>query len=261
MKISIITVCYNSQKTIEETLKSVYELNGVNQYFNLEYIIVDGLSTDKTLSIIKCYQNKFENKNINLKIISEKDKGIYDAWNKGLKNCTGDLIGILSSDDCYLENTLIDVVKIANKLNGRYIITGLRNQITFDGKYKYTRGYKTNLNSVVKWRMPLNFTATFISKETFSSVGTFNILYKLSADYEFIYRAIIQKINFVFTNHILVNMRDGGATYTDTNLFLSAKEDNSIRKSMGVNYFLSTIIFLRRTIEIFAILIRNKFFR
>jgi glycosyltransferase involved in cell wall biosynthesis len=261
MKISIITVCYNSEETIEETFNSVLNLNGINQNFNLEYVVVDGLSTDKTLEIITTYKNKFENKKIDLKVISEKDNGIYDAWNKGLKICNGELIGILSSDDCYLNDAINNVVSLSKNQKGKYIITGLRNQITFKGEYKYTRGYKTKLSSAIKWRMPLNFTATFISKEVFYSIGTFNISYKLSADYEFIYRAIIRKINFIFTNDILVNMRDGGATYTESNLFISAKEDNTIRKSMGVNFPLSTFIFLKRTMEIWAILIRNKYFR
>ena len=90
MKISIITVCFNSEKTIEDTIKSVLK----QSYKNYEYIIVDGKSTDNTLNIIKKYEGKFDGR---LKYISEKDKGIYDAMNKGIKMSAGDIIGLINS--------------------------------------------------------------------------------------------------------------------------------------------------------------------
>ena len=100
-KISIITVCYNSAKTIEDTIQSV-----VNQtYDNIEYIVIDGVSTDNTLEIINKYKNQITT------IICEKDKGIYDAINKGIDLATGDIIANLNSDDFYIDNNVIaDVV-------------------------------------------------------------------------------------------------------------------------------------------------------
>ena len=94
MKISIITATYNSEKTIEETLNSVLS----QSYTDYEHIIIDGVSKDNTLSIIKKYEPKYNGR---LKIISEKDSGLYDAMNKGIKNAIGDVIGILNSDDIY----------------------------------------------------------------------------------------------------------------------------------------------------------------
>ena len=91
MKISLITVCYNSEATIKDTLESVL----AQTYTNYEYIIVDGKSTDNTLKIINSYKKKFKD----LKVISEKDKGLYDAMNKGVMKASGDIIGILNSDD------------------------------------------------------------------------------------------------------------------------------------------------------------------
>src|SRR5574344_628581 len=103
MKISLITVCYNSEETIEDTLKSV-----LNQtYRNYEYIIIDGLSKDNTLSIIKQYESKFNGK---LKYISEKDKGLYDAMNKGIELATGDIVGILNSDDILYDENVFELI-------------------------------------------------------------------------------------------------------------------------------------------------------
>ena len=103
--ISIITVCYNSEKTISRTIESI-----INQtYKNIEYIIIDGKSDDKTLEIIDNYKNNIS------KIISEKDNGIYDAFNKGLNICNGDLIGFVNSDDILTPNALEILVKYYNK--------------------------------------------------------------------------------------------------------------------------------------------------
>ncbi|WP_298485355.1 glycosyltransferase family 2 protein [uncultured Maribacter sp.] len=261
MKISIITVCFNSKVTIEECMNSVLNLNGINDSYSLEYIVIDGLSTDGTLEIIQSFEGKFEEKEIDFSYKSEKDKGIYDAWNKGVKLCSGDLIGILSSDDYFLKNSVLDVVSASNNLSGNYIITGLRNQITFEGKYKDTKGYRRPLNVNIKWRMPINFTATFISNGVYEKIGYYNDAYRLSADYEFIYKAVIKEIPFYFIDSVIINMRDGGATYKSSNLVLSAKEDNSIRKSMGVNIFLSNYIYIKRNIEILAIRFRNNFLK
>ena len=100
MKISIITVSYNSAQTIEDTIKSVLAQN----FQELEYIIIDGGSKDNTMEIVNKYQDKIT------KIISEPDKGIYDAMNKGIQLATGDLVGILNSDDFYFDNSVLNTV-------------------------------------------------------------------------------------------------------------------------------------------------------
>ena len=100
MKISIITVTYNSSKTLRDTLESVLK----QTYKNYEHIIVDGLSKDNTIEIVKEYENKYDGK---LKYISEKDTGLYDAMNKGIKMATGDVIGILNSDDIYANEDVL----------------------------------------------------------------------------------------------------------------------------------------------------------
>ncbi len=94
MKISVITVCYNSEATVEQTIQSVL----AQSHTDIEYIVVDGASTDRTLEIINKYKDQIS------VVISEKDKGIYDAMNKGLARVTGDVVGILNSDDLYKNN-------------------------------------------------------------------------------------------------------------------------------------------------------------
>ena len=106
MKISIITATYNSEKTLKDTLESVLK----QTYTNYEHIIVDGDSKDNTMKIVKTYEEKYQGK---LRYISEKDSGIYDAMNKGIKMATGDIIGILNSDDIYANENVLE--KIAKK--------------------------------------------------------------------------------------------------------------------------------------------------
>jgi len=107
MKVSIITVCFNSEKTISRTIESVLFQN----YKNIEYIIIDGQSQDNTLKIVKSYIKKFKEKKIDFKIISEKDSGIYNAMNKGILLSSGDIIGIINSDDWYEPNAIETAVK------------------------------------------------------------------------------------------------------------------------------------------------------
>ena len=101
-KITVITASYNSEKTIADTIESVLK----QKYANIEYLIIDGKSSDNTISIIKQYKDLFE---VRLKYISEKDAGIYDAWNKGVKMSTGSWISFVGSDDILLENTLFQL--------------------------------------------------------------------------------------------------------------------------------------------------------
>ena len=126
MKISVITVSFNSASTIEETIKSVISQNNKK---NIEYIIIDGGSTDKTIEIINNYKSDIDI------FLSEKDKGIYDAINKGIKYSTGDIISILHSDDIFFNNQIIDcVVKYFNEDNKLSCLIG--NTLILKKKFK-----------------------------------------------------------------------------------------------------------------------------
>jgi len=173
--ISIITICYNSEKTIERTIKSV-----INQtYKNIEFIVIDGCSSDKTFEIIKKYNEKISIK------IREKDNGIYDAFNKGLEICKGDLIGFVNSDDYLMPEALEILVKYYNKYEDKDFFFGAVKKhwgILYGyrpWKIFYTWGFYSS-----------HSTGFFIKKEAARKVGKYNLKYRYSSDYDYFYRMI-----------------------------------------------------------------------
>lgn len=202
-KISIITVCYNSEKTIEDTIQSV-----INQtYENIEYIIIDGKSSDSTLFIINKYKN-----NISL-IISEKDKGIYDAINKGIDLATGEIIGNLNSDDFYIDNNVIeDVVTQLQQTKAKGLYADLI-YVDNENTNKITRLWKSNeykKDMFLKGWMPPHPTF-FVKKEIYQRYGKFNLDFTSAADYELMLRFIHKhEISLTYLPRVIVKMRVGG---------------------------------------------------
>lgn len=198
--LSVVTVCYNSGKTIERTLKSV-----VDQTFtDYEYIIIDGCSTDDTLSIIDGYREKFKH----LEIVSEPDNGIYEAMNKGIVRAKGTIIALLNSDD-WLENNALEKVYAA--YNGEEeIITGSLNFWYDESRYLV---YETSLDRFERMKKkhlsPIRHPATFVPLSVYHKVGLFNVGYKIIGDTDFIYRCIDCNVKFKFVHDVLTNMSDG----------------------------------------------------
>lgn len=225
--VSIITVCYNSEKTISDTIESV-----INQsYKNIEYIIIDGMSSDDTINIVNNYINSCSN--IKFRVISEKDKGIYDAMNKGIKLCNGDIVGIINSDDFYFNNYVIDNVVNEFLMNDVSIVYGdivmsdandtkkiLRRWVAGEGKFN------------TGWSIP--HPSTFIKKEIYNHYGDFDINFSISADYDLLYRFVeLKKCNYCYINNNLVNMRLGGeSTSGIKNIF---KGNYEVFKSLKKN--------------------------
>lgn len=206
MKISIITVVYNNEKTIKDALNSVLG----QTYKDIEYIIVDGKSNDKTVSIIKEYENKLGC------FISEEDFGIYDAMNKGIKAATGDVIGILNSDDLYQDTNVIETVM--NQFNQNPSIDVVYGDLVYvksDNVNKVVRNWKSNsyYNSFFDNGNVPPHPSLFVKKSVYEKAGLFNLDFKLAADYEFMLR-IFKKHNFnsKYINRVIVKMRLGGAT-------------------------------------------------
>lgn len=201
MKISLITVCYNSEKTIKDTIESVLK----QTYKKYEYIIIDGNSKDKTLDIIKTYEKKFNN---NLKYISESDKGLYDAMNKGIKSATGDIIGILNSDDIlYDENVFQKIIDNFEDNDGIYSNLILMNE----DFTKITRNFKSKEVSKKKgWHPP--HPTLYLKKEIYDKYGNYNINYKIAADLDFMYRVINNNVKLKYIDTCFVKMRTGGAS-------------------------------------------------
>ena len=234
-KISIITVTKNSQKYLEKNILSVVNQN----YKKYEHIIIDGKSTDKTIDIVNKHKDKIKY------FISEKDKGLYDAMNKGIKKSTGDIIGILNSDDIYYKRTLKVVNDYFNKYKYLDFLFGSVH------KHRLLYGYKPHK---IKWTFGFYSTHSigfFIRKAAHKKVGFYNIKYRYSSDYDLFYRLIVKKkMNGMATkkSEIFGRFRSGGLSskirYID---FL--KECNQIRLDNGQNYFIVYLIFFARLIR------------
>lgn len=209
MLFSIITVCFNSEKTIERTIKSVLEQG----YQDYEYILVDGASTDHTLDIIYRYEPFFHGK---MKVISEQDKGIYDAMNKGIRAASGELIGIVNSDDYYEKDAL---EKMAQAYQGYdyTIIYGLVRSVT-DGKEVMV--FLKNHEFLEKDM--ITHPSCFITKKLYERFGMYSLKYPYSADYEFMLRVKKEsEVRFIKIYEIITNFSTGGVSdsvkaYRDT---------------------------------------------
>lgn len=240
MKVSIITVVYNNVKTIRSAINSV-----LNQSYNeIEYIIIDGASTDGTLDIINEYRDKIS------VIVSEKDNGIYDAMNKGILQATGDIIGILNSDDLYDNNKIIEI--IADEF-----IKDKKLEIVY-GDLVYVA--KNDISKIVRKWTSCDYDLTFFDRgevpphpslflknNVYKIAGLFNLEYKLASDYEFMLR-VFKKNTFKlkYINKVLVKMRLGGATNKNyKNIYLGNVE---ILKAWKINGLKIPILFIPRRI-------------
>ena len=179
--ISVVTVVYNGEQFLEETILSV-----INQsYDNVEYIIIDGRSTDGTLNIIKKYEEKIDY------WVSEKDSGIYDAMNKGISQCSGEIIGIVNADDFIYKDSLKKIVQIFENKEVMYTY-GQVDLITEDGK-KFDTAKSIgveNLKYKLFKHMPFLHPTMFVRKKVYKELGLYSLQYKLSADYDFALRVV-----------------------------------------------------------------------
>ena len=232
--ISIVTVSFNSEKTIRDTFKSI-----LNQtYKNIEYIVVDGASKDTTVDIIKEYEGKFIDKNISFKWISEKDNGIYDAMNKGIDLANGEIIGLLNSDDWFEKDALEKVVREYKKSD-------------FDMFYADIRIVMENRNFIKKSKLSKNVTSRYWNHPTTFVRSSIYKKYKFKCesihdDLDFLLRIRKnKKLKIVVLNEVLANFRFGGVSNKKSlkNMFWNIKNKNRIYKENGYSsfYFLENI--------------------
>lgn len=224
MKISIITVCYNSAATLEKTIHSV----AGQTHYNIEYIIVDGNSTDGTLDIIKKHEDKI------FKWISEPDKGLYDAMNKGIAMATGDVIGILNSDDTFYSNEVVASVAAFHKNNNLDASVGNIMQHKENGRL--IRVYSSKYWSPEKLRigfMPPH-PSIFFKRELFDRLGFYELGFIIGADYELITRFFLkEKISWKYSGITTTAMLVGGLSSSGTSSYtLITKE---IQKALEMN--------------------------
>jgi glycosyltransferase involved in cell wall biosynthesis len=252
LKISIITITYNSEKTLDDTIKSVLS----QTYKNIEYIIVDGASTDGTIKIVTSYGDKIT------KFISESDNGIYDAMNKGLKLASGDIVGILNSDDIYFnENVILNVVAKfeESKTDSIYGDLYYVDENDLQKIQRYWKSSEFKAGSFAKgWHPP--HPTFFVKKEVYEKYGYFDLEMKVSADFELMIRFLERyKISTAYLPKVLVRMRTGGESnrsikniITGNKSILRAFDKNGIR----VNKFL--YIFYRFVPKIIQMMKRGK---
>lgn len=196
MKVSIITVCYNAEQTIEKTIQSVLS----QSYANIEYIIIDGSSTDNTISVLNKYKTQIA------KIVSEPDKGIYDAMNKGIRVATGDIIGIINADDWYEKDAVENVVNAFNNSDVELVYSKTK-LIYFDSASTETAEVALER---LWYDVGIMHPSVFIRKETYNRYGLFDLSYELAADYELFLRYYINKVKFLYIDKLLVNFTLGG---------------------------------------------------
>ena len=224
--VSIITVVFNGESELEATIKSVIE----QSYKNIEYIIIDGASSDKTLDIIHQYESQIDY------WCSEPDGGIYDAMNKGIKAAQGQIIGLINCGDSYLENTISAIVNIYNQHIQEYpflVITGAMYRFDREKNYQFKIEKSQKLmDAKINRGMPINHPATFITKATYDKLGLFNTKYRICGDYDLIFRLYHNYlVKFIFTEQVITNMKLGGISEQFSSIWLRCREHFQIRKN------------------------------
>ena len=237
MKVTIITATYNSAKNIKTCLDSVISQN----YSDLEYLLIDGKSSDATLNILKYYQQKYSY----LSVVSEEDFGIYDALNKGVQLATGDVIGFVHSDDVLADNQIISdlVAELKTKeLDGVY------------GDLQYVK--KNDLNKIVRFWKSCNFKSSqlkkgwmpphptlFLKRDVYRKHGLFNLDYKIAADYDFMLRILNDhSLKYDYLPKVITKMRVGGASNGSLkNIMQKTKEDYRVIKNNEIGGILTLL--------------------
>ena len=228
MKISIITVCYNSAATIEKTIQSV----AAQTYKNIEYIVVDGNSKDTTVAIIKKHEA------VITKWISEPDKGLYDAMNKGIEMTTGDIIGIINSDDTFYNNLVLE--EVAKFHANNKIDASVGNIVQHKENGNVVRRY-----SAQNWqpeKLKIGFMpphpSIFFKRELFQQFGGYNLGFKIGADYELITRFFLKnKIVWKYSGITTTAMLVGGLSSSGTSSYkLITKEIQKALQMNGISF-------------------------
>lgn len=251
MKVSIITATWNSAATLRDTMDSVL----AQTYQDIEHIIVDGMSKDGTMDIVRSYESRYHGR---LKYVSEPDHGIYDAMNKGIAMATGDVIGILNSDDFYTSSNVLEVLVDNLEESGADAVYGDIHfvddlDLTKSVRYYSSKGFR-------RWKMRLGWMPAhpsfYCKKSIYEKYGAFDISFKIGADFENLLRLIfVNKINAVYVPIDCVTMRTGGASTSGwkSHRQIVADHQRAFKKN-GVysNIFLEGLRYIAKIWEIFS---------
>jgi glycosyltransferase involved in cell wall biosynthesis len=245
MKVSIITVTYNSEKYLKTCIDSV-----LNQtYKNIEYIIIDGFSKDDTIKIINSYGSQIQ------KFISEPDLGLYDAINKGITISTGDIIGLLHSDDFLISNEIVDV--IVKSFNDNIDCVYANSQFINKNNGFYTRFYYSGFfkENTIKYGLMPSHPTMYFRNSVLKKYSLYNLKYKIASDFDLIFRHyVLYKTRMHFINQTWVIMRDGGLSNKGIKSKLKiSKEIFTILKSHKVqtNYLFVNFRYIYKLLTFF----------
>lgn len=249
-KISVITVCFNSAKTIKDTINSVLS----QKHQDIEYIIIDGGSNDNTTAIINSYNGA-------LTYISEKDNGIYDAMNKGFALATGDVIGTLNADDFYAnENVLEDIAKVFLDTDVQACYGDLV-YVSQQDTSKIVRYWKSRsyVSDLFKSGWAPAHPTFFARRSTYDRLGGFNLNYKIAADFELLFRFIeLNKVKTKYLPEVLVKMRLGGTTNKNLhNIIKQNKEIFSVLNKHYADFSLPNFIFKKLSSRFFQFIFHS----
>ncbi len=238
-KVSIITICFNSEQTIEDTLKSIQQ----QTYPNLEYIVIDGGSSDNTISVIDTY-------GIATKVVSEADRGISDAFNKGLALADGEYIQLINSDDwlgdCQITNS-VDLLE--NNPQAGYCYGDLAFHDD-RGDFLYTKKGESHYAEIINYRMPfLNHPTVMVRKTVYDDFGGFGLEYKYAMDYEWFLRCHKGGVKGVYSPIIKAHMRDGGVSRKF--FYGTIREVYEISTSYGLNRFVAKQLYVKKVVKRF----------
>lgn len=252
--ISIITACYNSEKFISDCLHSI----DMQTYKAIEHIIVDGKSTDGTLDLLKSREG------ITNKLISEKDYGIYDAFNKGLRFASGEVVAFLNSDDLYSSRHIIsEVMEVFNKNPQVGAVYG--DLLYFNSNYQILRYWKSTIFK--PWKLKLGWMpphpTLFVKREWYNKTGVFDDSFSVSADYKKMLELFgSEGFNAHYMPKVLVNMRLGGASNGSLkSLIIASLEDWKILRQMGFGHLGGSIALLSKKITKLIQLLNSFYFK
>lgn len=235
-KVSLITVSYNSEKTIRDTIESVL----IQDYENIEYIIIDGGSTDSTLGIVNSYKDKIQ------VVVSEPDKGIYDAMNKGVNISTGEIIGVINSDDFYPNREVISVVvnQFSNNPSSELLLGAIdfvKDSDLNKSVRKYTSKYF--IPQLMRFGIMPPHPAAFVKNSAYSKVGGYKLGYKIAADYDLLLRMLlVNRLPFTKLDQVCVRMRLGGVSTEGVSSFQVISKE--ILRSLSENNIYSNFVFV-----------------
>lgn len=241
MKISIVTAVLNGAEALEETINSVL----TQEYDDFEYIIIDGASTDGTLQIIDKYRNKLAH------LISEPDDGIYEAMNKGIKLCSGDVIGIINAGDYYFPGVF---QKVANTFQGKNL-----EQHIFWGDVEYSKA------GIVRGWRPHNLKigafaphpSMFTPRAVYELIGLYDESFGLLGDYDFMYRAVnIHGIKALYLPELIAYYKEGGLS--DRNVLNCLRDELRVKLRYGVPKISAVLIFWLKTLKNLPRIIHNQ---